>query len=58
MDGIKETLFKKAVKKYKKIFPCSRSRRFKDCFTVYEDTLYFWFNTKDQNTHVEFKKLA
>ena len=55
---IKEMLMERARKRYKRIYPCSRSRKFKDCFTRYNRTLYFWFDTKDHNTHVIFEKLS
>lgn len=58
VDTLKETLMERAKRRYKIIFPCSRSGKFKDCFTRYNKTLYFWFDTKDHNTHVVSKKLS
>ena len=53
--GVKEKkLIKKAVHKYKKIFPCGGRKTFTECFTKAKDNkLYFWFDTEDQSTHVE-----
>ena len=55
---IKTKLIREAKRKYKSIFPCSRTEKFKDCFTLYGDKLYFWFDTADQNTHVVYEELA
>ena len=57
MKRIKTRLFNKALKKYKKIYPCAKSRGFQDCYTQHKDILYFWYNTEDENTHVETEKL-
>ncbi len=57
MKQIKTRLFKKALKRHKKIFPCAKSRSFQECYTYYNKTLYFWYNTEDMNTHVEVEKL-
>lgn len=54
----KKKLIQKAKKKYGKIFPCSYNRTFSECFTIHEDTLYFWFNIKGEYTHVVKKKIA
>ena len=48
----KKKLIKKARKKYGKIFPCSYNRTLSQCFTMYEDILYLWFNIKGDYTHV------
>jgi len=54
MGSKQKKLIKKAVTKYKKIFPCGGKRRFSECFTrESDDSLYFWFDTEDQSTHVE-----
>lgn len=57
MKRIKTRLFKKAKKKHKKIFPCAKSGGFQDCYTLHNNILYFWYNTEDDNTHVELEKL-
>jgi len=58
MEKIEKKLMKKAKKRFKLIYPCSRSQKFKDCYTRYGDTLYFWFDTADHNTHVVFEKMV
>lgn len=35
-----------------KIKPCGNSTDWNDCFTLYKDRLYFWYNTTDDSTHV------
>jgi len=57
MERIKMMLMERAKRKYKRIFPCAKSRRFKDCFTRYNRTLYFWFDTEDHNTHIVSEKI-
>jgi len=52
MSQMEKKLFQEAVKRYKRIYPVSRKRNFKDCFTYYEGMLIFWFNTIDRSTHV------
>lgn len=54
MGAKQKKIIKKAVNKYKRIFPCGGKRRFSECFTRESDnSLYFWFNTEDHSTHVE-----
>ncbi len=57
INVIKERLMERAKKKYKRIFPCSKSRKFKDCYTRHDKNLYFWFDTKDRNTHMVYEKV-
>jgi len=52
----KKELIKKAMKKYKNIFPCGDKKSFSECFTFYDNELFFWFNTKDNTTRVMAKK--
>ena len=54
MGAKEKKLIKKAVNRYKKIFPCGGRKTFTECFTKANDNkLYFWFDTEDQSTHVE-----
>ncbi len=52
MNLLKKRMIDKAVKIHRDIYPCSATQSFNDCFTVEEDTLIFWFNTKDNSTHI------
>ena len=52
MNLLKKKLIEKAVRLHNDIYPCSTKGRLDDCFTVDEDTLIFWFNTKDNSTHI------
>ena len=57
MGAKQKKLIKKAVNKYKKIFPCGGKTSFSECFTKESDNnLYFWFDTEDCSTHVEVDK--
>ena len=53
MIGSEKKLIKKARSKYKRIFPCRNKKSFAECFTTYNDKLFFWFDTENQSTHVE-----
>lgn len=57
MDKLKTMLMERAKRRYKRIFPCAKSRKFIDCFTRHNNTLYFWFDTKDRNTHIVSEKI-
>ena len=52
MSKYKHDLIRKAVNRYEKIFPCGTKSDFSECFTEYKNTLFLWFNTKDNSTHV------
>lgn len=49
---VKRNMIREAKKLYTKIFPCGLKESLEECFTITDDTLLLWFNTKDQNTHV------
>ena len=57
VDAIKKILIAKARIKHKRIFPCSGKVKLRDCFTIEDNRILFWFNTKDQNTHVMSRSL-
>lgn len=52
MNLIKKELVEKAKEQYEEIYPCNDVESLSDCFTVIDDELFFWFNTKDCSTHV------
>lgn len=52
MGELERKLIKKAIRKHRKIFPCSRKGTFKASFTRETDRILFWYNTKDRSTHV------
>jgi hypothetical protein len=52
MNALKKSMIKKARSRFKRILPCGRRRKLKECFTVEKDRMFFWFNTQDQSTHV------
>lgn len=49
---IQRDLMKKARKRFKTIYPCGVKGTLADCFTYTNDSIVFWFNTKDKTTHV------
>lgn len=57
MNTLKKEMIKKAKIRFKKILPCGRKRKFTECFTIERDRVFFWFNTKDQSTHVLYSEL-
>ncbi|MGM0461979.1 MAG: hypothetical protein ACQEQ4_06115 [Fibrobacterota bacterium] len=52
MDHLKETLIQKAENRFTHITPCSTKRDIRDCFSVEDNRLLFWFNTSDNSTHI------
>jgi hypothetical protein len=52
MNKLKETLIERARDRYEEISPCPSKGSFEECFTLENNRLCFWFNTKDQSTHV------
>jgi hypothetical protein len=48
----KNRMIKRASKTYGDISTCIHKKTFADCFTVVEDKLYFWFNSRDTSTHL------
>lgn len=57
MNTIKKKMISKAKKQFKNIYPCAYHKQLKDCFTVADDKMIFWFNTDDESTHVVMHKL-
>jgi hypothetical protein len=58
MNELKKKLMYKAEKQFKQIYPCTPKNNLKECFTVEENQLLFWFNTADESTHVLTQDLA
>jgi hypothetical protein len=52
MDIIKIELIIRAVKEYRKIYPCGIKRDLFECFTQLGNNVFFWFNTEDDSTHL------
>lgn len=52
MGELKQKLIERALSEYEQIFPCGSATLFDDCFTTTADKLLFWFNTKDESTHL------
>ncbi|KMQ51790.1 hypothetical protein CHISP_1286 [Chitinispirillum alkaliphilum] len=50
MDKLKEKMIRRAVKRYKHIYPCGEKNQLSQCFTTMGNTILFWFNTKDHTT--------
>ncbi len=51
-DDLKRKLISKAFKQFRKVYPCASVSNFSECFSVFNNKIYFWFNTEDGNTHV------
>jgi hypothetical protein len=52
MTDLEEKLIRQAHEKHNQIFPCPTKWGLEHCFTRDKDKVYFWYNTKDQSTHV------
>ncbi len=53
-----ERLIKKAIEKHERIHPCSNKGEFRECFSVFDNKLIFWYNTDDDSTHVLMEELG
>ena len=58
MNEQKMKMIRKAKRQYDRIFPCSAKKNLRDCFTVEEGQILFWFNTTDESTHVLTQDLS
>lgn len=47
-----------AIAEYGEIFPCYNVKFLKDSFTMSDHNMYFWFNDKDNSTHVVKKSVS
>lgn len=52
-----QRLYERALIEHERIFPCSRTGKFSDCYTLVENKVFFWFNTEDQTTHLVAEEL-
>ncbi len=54
MNKIKQDLIERAKKAYSQIYPCGARAELSECFTALDNgkKVAFWFNTRDQSTHV------
>lgn len=55
---MEEKLVQKAKDIYKNITPCGTKTSFDDCFTIYGDKIFFWFDTEDESTHLLIDEVA
>ncbi len=51
-NEIKLQMIKIVQEIYQEIHPCSNQSELNESFTTEENILVFWFNTKDESTHV------
>jgi hypothetical protein len=56
-EAKKANLIDHAVNMYGTVTPCGTTSSLDECFTVWDDSLIFWFNTNDNNTHVLLAKI-
>jgi hypothetical protein len=52
MNELKEKLITQAQRQYRYIWPCAAKDSLDECFTVSRGKLIFWFNTRDNSTHI------
>ncbi len=57
MSEYKNKLLAQALEKHEKIYPCGGKDAFAECFTVYNNQLLLWFNTRDGSTHILKKEV-
>jgi hypothetical protein len=56
MNDQQQRLFEKAKTKNGAIYPCRGKNECKECFTQDHGKIIFWFNNKDDSTHVEIER--
>ena len=54
---LKQRLLEEVTKNHETIYPCGTKSNLDDCFDIVGDTLLFWFNTRDKNTHMVMEKI-
>ncbi|MCO4819819.1 MAG: hypothetical protein KC517_09355 [Bacteroidetes bacterium] len=54
---VKNMLIKAAKEQYGDITPCLHETTFKHGFTEQDGTIFFWFNTPDESTHITHMKI-
>ena len=52
MELLKNNLITKARRTHGIITPCSGKNSLRDCFTIEDDVLLFWYNCKSGSTHL------
>lgn len=58
MSELQKQMISQARRQYHQIFPCATKGSLRECFTVEENRILFWFNTADETTHVLAEELA
>jgi len=52
LNDCEQRMIDEALKRHRKIYPCSDKTDLRQCFTRDEKHYLFWFNTEDNSTHV------
>ncbi|MFP4417009.1 MAG: hypothetical protein ACOC4C_02450 [Fibrobacterota bacterium] len=52
MTKAEQALLAEAEAIYEKIYPCGTKQSLKECFTLHDNMVLFWFNTSDSSTHL------
>ena len=50
MEEQKRALIEQAMDTHGTIRPCGPYKELNDCFTIYDNHLFFWFNTPEEET--------
>jgi hypothetical protein len=48
----KHQMIRQALDEHREIFPCGGRVGLGECFTIHREKVLFWFNTRDDSTHV------
>lgn len=51
-NRLKNKIIRKAIRKYGRIYPCGYNTKLDECFTWRGNAICFWFNIKDDTTHM------
>jgi hypothetical protein len=52
VETIQNRLIEQARRQYRDIYPCGLKKNLTECFTLHNNRLIFWFNTRDNTTHM------
>ncbi len=52
MSPVQVEMIKEARRRHKEIFPLTKKPSFPECFTEYNEVLFFWYNSNDNSTHL------
>lgn len=57
IEVLKQELHNEAKEKYKNITPCCRTKGFEECYQMYNNRIFFFFNDEKGSTRALYRNL-